>query len=67
MRANMEAERGRHQLTKEAISQILGITPSTNSRYVRGASIPSDVMNKLSRQFNCSTDYLLGLDDQKTA
>lgn len=62
MNLNIEAERARMQLTKEALSEKLGITSKTYLSYVRGDTpIPSDVLLEMSSMFNCSTDYLLGL------
>nr|DAI40727.1 MAG TPA: helix-turn-helix domain protein [Caudoviricetes sp.] len=62
MRANIEAERGRLQLSKEDMSKELGITSKTYLSYVRGTTpIPSDVLIKMAKRFGCTTDYLLGL------
>ena len=61
MRENMEAERGRKQLSKEALSRHLGITSRTYWNYIEGKPIPSDKLEAMSRLFGCSTDYLLGL------
>lgn len=62
MKANIEAERGRLQLSKEAMSKELGITSKTYLSYVRGTTpIPSDVLIKMAKRFGCTTDYLLGL------
>ena len=63
MNSNIEAERGRLQMTKEALSAELGITSKTYLSYVRGDTpIPSDVLLKMAQLFRCGTDYLLGLD-----
>lgn len=62
MNRNIEAERGRLQLTKKGISAALGISHRTYVSYVEGNTpIPSDVLLKMSKLFHCSTDYLLGL------
>ena len=61
MLTNIEAERGRLQLTKEEISKNLGITSKTYLAYIRGKPIPSDVLIEMSRMFGRSVDYLLGL------
>lgn len=63
MFSNIEAERGRYQLTKEDLSKALGISSKTYLSYVRGERpIPSDKLLKMAALFSCSTDYLLGLD-----
>ena len=67
MRVNIEAERGRLQLSKEDISKELGITSKTYLSYIRGNTpIPSDVLVKMARMFGCTTDYLLGLQTNNT-
>lgn len=66
MRVNIEAERGRLQLTKEEISKELGISSKTYLHYIRGNTpIPSDVLVKMATLFHCSVDYLLGLRMEK--
>lgn len=58
---NIEAERGRMGLSKEALSRKLGITSKTYRSYINGSPIPSDIVVKMSKLFNCSTDYLLDM------
>lgn len=65
IRANIEAERGRRQMTKEGLSKELGITSRTYWNYVTGSPIPSDKLVAMARLFRCSTDYLLGLTDDR--
>lgn len=67
MRKNIEAERGRMGLSKEALSKKLQITPKTYNGYVGGNSIPSDVLVAMADLFDCRVDYLLGLTDTRTA
>jgi transcriptional regulator with XRE-family HTH domain len=60
MRLNLEAERGRRQLTKEALADAVGISTRTYNNYVQGNTpIPSDVLLRFSSLFRCSADYLL--------
>ena len=63
---NIEAERGRKQLSKEALSRELGITSRTYWNYISGKPIPSDKLIHMARLYGCSTDYLLGLTEQRT-
>lgn len=65
-RVNIEAERGRLQMTKTDICQELGVTLKTYNGYIRGAVIPSDILEHLRKMTGCSIDYLLGLDTQGT-
>lgn len=62
MLENIEAERGRLQLTKNQVAAELGITGRTYSNYINEETpIPSDVLIRMAKLFRCSTDYLLGL------
>lgn len=67
MLRNIEAERGRLQLTKESLSQRLGISTKTYNNYIKGTPIPSDVLISMADLFDCRVDYLLGLTDTRTA
>lgn len=63
MLVNIEAERGRLQMTKIALAQTLGISQKTYMAYVREISpIPSNVLLRMSNLFQCSVDYLLGIE-----
>ena len=66
IRENIEAERGRKQMSKEALSRELNITSRTYWNYLTGRPIPSDKLVHMARLFECSTDYLLGLTDRRT-
>ena len=63
-RVNIEAERGRLQMTKTDMCQELGVTLKTYNGYIRGAVIPSDILEQLRKMTGQSIDYLLGLDAQ---
>ena len=67
MRKNIEAERGRMGLTKEAMASALNITAKTYNKYIDGRPIPSDVLIAMADMFDCRVDYLLGLTDSRTA
>lgn len=66
VRDNIEAERGRKQLSKEGLSRNLGITSRTYWNYITGGPIPSDKLVMMAEMFGCSTDYLLGLTKERT-
>ena len=66
-RVNIEAERGRLQMTKTDMCQELGVTLKTYNGYIRGAVIPSDILEQLRKMTGQSIDYLLGLDGQNSA
>lgn len=66
MLKNIEAERARIGLSKEALAKELGISSNTYRGYVNGSPIPSDVLVAMADLFKCKTDYLLGLVDMST-
>lgn len=63
IRVNIEAERGRLQMTKSQMSDALGVTLKTYNSYINGAMIPSTVLEGLHKMTGRSVDYLLGLSD----
>ena len=62
MRLNIEAERGRLQMSKVRLCSELGVTTKTYNSYINGAPIPSTILEKLRAMTGKSIDYLLGLD-----
>ena len=52
---------GRTKAAFRCLRNKLGITNKTYLSYIRGGSIPSTVLVKLSEMTGKSTDYLLGL------
>ncbi len=67
VRTNIEAERGRLQMTKTDMCNSLGITLKTYNSYIRGAMIPSTVLEQLRNMTGKPIDYLLGLDTGQTS
>lgn len=66
-RVNIEAERGRLQMTKTDMCNALDITLKTYNGYIKGAVIPSNVLEQLRQMTGRSIDYLLGLDTSQTS
>ena len=53
-------------LSQHQLSQMLGVKRSVVSYYESGDRLPSyDVLMEMSRVFNVSTDYLLGLSKER--
>lgn len=51
-----------HDLSQQAVSDYLGMKQSQYSRYERGLrDLPTDVLIRLARLYNTTTDYILGL------
>ncbi|MCM1508396.1 MAG: helix-turn-helix domain-containing protein [Ruminococcus flavefaciens] len=62
---NIEAERARKGLTFDALAKMLGVCRKTYYNWVTKGNIPSSKITEMSRIFGVSSDYLLGLTDQK--
>jgi transcriptional regulator with XRE-family HTH domain len=55
-----------HDLTQEKISKLLNITQRTYSYYETGdRNVPIEVVCDLASIYKTSTDYILGLTDNK--
>lgn len=53
-------------LSQKQMAQFLCVNQSTYSRYERGGlEVPLDVLVRLAQFYHTSTDYLLGLTDEK--
>ncbi len=49
-------------LTQQQIADYLGMKQSQYSRYERGLrDIPTDILIRLAKYYNTTTDYILGL------
>ena len=54
-----------NNLNARTLSLSIGMGNSTITRYLNGERLPSiDYLVKIANYFNCSTDYLLGLEDE---
>lgn len=59
--------RENRQLSQEEVGKILGVTRATISGYECGnAQPPADIIVKLASLYRCTSDYILGLDSQKS-
>lgn len=53
-------------LTQKELAECLHIKQNTYSQYENGQrGVPIDTLIKLSEYFNTSTDYILGLTDER--
>ena len=56
-----------HDLKQAELAEMLGIKQTVYSRYERGLrTIPIDLLIRLSKFYQVSCDYLLGLTDNPT-
>lgn len=64
---NLKKIRTSRNITQIKLSTDLEVSQEVISRYEVGSSFPQpNMLIKLARYFNCSTDYLLGLTDVTT-
>ena len=55
-----------HDLSQQQVADFLGMKQPQYCRYERGLrDIPTDILIRLARLYGTSTDYLLGLTNQK--
>lgn len=59
---NIEAERVRRSLTKQQLSEKLGISARTYANWMNGKTeIPASALKKMVEMWQTSADYLLGI------
>lgn len=62
---NIEAERVRLRMSRTYLAELLGVSLRTYSNWMNGTrDIPSSVLVKMAKLFNCSTDYLLDVQNK---
>lgn len=63
---NLKKIRQDNNLTQEELAKKINTSRSNIANYENDKNMPSiDVLEKLSKLFNCSMDYLLGKSDVK--
>ena len=56
----------KEKMTQAQLAQKLGLTKSVISAYETGLRLPSyDILIHISKIFNVTTDYLLGLENKR--
>lgn len=64
--SSIEAERARMGLSKEEFAKKIGISAKTYYNWINGINpIPSDSLIKIATLCDVSTDYLLGLSQNR--
>lgn len=54
-----------HDMSQQQVAEYLGMKQPQYNRYERGLrDIPTDVLIKLAKLYNTTTDYILGLTDK---
>lgn len=56
-----------NQISQRELARRIGITPSQISRIIKGETrtINSDILMAVAREFEVSTDYILGVENRK--
>lgn len=63
---NIASERKRKNMRQEDLAKELGVSKSTVARWEQGALPPyGSELIKMHDIFGCSTDYLLGISDER--
>ena len=57
---NIDAERARHGMSTDDLSQRLGISRKTLYNWISNGSIPATALVQMADIFGCTVDYLLG-------
>ena len=65
--SNIKSERARLDLTQGELASLLNVDESTVRRWECDASsLKAGNLKRMCSIFNCSTDYILGLTDERT-
>ena len=63
--SNIEAERARNGMTIQELADKIGMSEKNYRNWKKfNKPMPSDMLIKIARLFECSADYLLGLTDK---
>ena len=59
----IEVERIKHQMSRDDLAKTLGVSRRTISNWQGGVTeLPLSKLLTLAKMWNCTTDYLLGLN-----
>ena len=58
---NLRVERVKKGLTQQEVADYLGVKQQTYSKYEKGSPVDDDILVKLCRLYDISSDELLGL------
>lgn len=64
----IEAERIKRQMSRDDLANALSVSKRTISNWQSGVTeLPLSKLLAIAQMWNCTTDYLLGLDSQDSA
>lgn len=56
----------RYELNQRQLSKLVGVSEVSMSRYIKGQRTPNSIiLSKIATALNTSSDYLLGIDNNK--
>lgn len=62
----IEAERIKHQMSRDELAKTLGVSKRTITNWQSGVTeLPLSKLLTLADMWDCTTDYLLGLDTEQ--
>lgn len=64
---NIDAERARMGITRTELAARLGVGRRTLYNWVETGNIPEKHLKKMCVLFNCTVDYLVGMEKIKTS
>lgn len=65
---NIEAELGRTRTSQQSLADYIGVSRKTLSNWLNGKTeIPCSAIIKMCEFWNTSSDYLLGLDQNRAS
>ena len=66
MYPNINAERARRGWSLDEFATKMGVTRKTIYSWFKKGKIPSEKLNRMAELFDCSVDYLVGIETEKT-
>lgn len=63
---NIRSERIRMGFTVDAVANKIGVSKNSLLNYERGdTEVPGSALKKMAALYGCSTDYLLGMTEER--
>lgn len=64
---NVEFERIKHNLTKQQLADMLGVSRKTLNNWQSGVSeVPAPKLVLMAKAWGCSVDYLVGMEQHSS-
>ena len=63
---NIDAERARMGITRSELASRVGVGRRTLYNWIESGNIPEKHLTQMCLLFNCTIDYLVGIETEKT-